>query len=246
MAKKICKKLSKEQKRLLIGMLIGDGTITNHPDYKITHSGKQEEYLKWKISLLDKYKLLHGGLKEYTQKSGFGLGNRVIYVRLKTNSTIKALHRSVYIPNKTITRNLLNWLSPQEIAIWYMDDGHININTSKQRSNIQHINKIATCVSKETVTIIINYFKEVWNINFRPFPEGPNTYSIATRTEEDCKKFNTLIYPYISQVPSFLYKIRNNFTKEQFIALQKSGDFRSAEHLFIDEDIVSSNSKVLE
>jgi hypothetical protein len=233
MAKKLKKVLSKEQKTLLIGMLIGDGTITNHPDYKITHSKKQLEYLEWKVKLLNKYNLPNGGIKEYVQKCGYNLGGEVIYVRVKTNSTIKALRRSVYIPNKTITRNLLNWLTPREIAIWYMDDGHINVNTSTQRSSIQHTIKIATCVDKNTVDVIIQYFIEKWGIKFRTFPEGKNTFSIATSTENDCKKFVKLIYKYIIQVPSLLYKIRNNFTKEEFIALQKSGDFRSAEHLFI-------------
>ena len=114
-----------------------------------------------------------------------------------------------------------------------MDDGHINVNTSKQRSSIQHTIKIATCVDLNTVNMIINYFKEIWDINFRPFKEGSETFSIASSTEKDCKKFIKIIYPYISQVPSLLYKIRNNFTKEEFIALQKSGEFRSAEHLYI-------------
>lgn len=234
MAKKICKKLSKEQKSLLIGMLIGDGTITNHPDFKMTHSGEQESYLKWKISQLDKYNLPHGGFKEYFQKTGYKVGERVIYVRLKTSPTIKALRRSVYIPNKTISRNLLNWLNPLGIAIWYMDDGCINVNTSAQRSSIQHTIKIATCVNEETVNIIINYFNEVWNIKFRKFKEGSNTFSISTSSEEDCFNFVNIVKPYIEQVPELLYKIRDNFTKEEFKAYQKTDNFRSARHVIGD------------
>lgn len=42
-----------------------------------------------------------------------------------------------------------------------MDDGCINVNTSKQRSSIQHTIKIATCVDEKTVNIIIKYFLEV-------------------------------------------------------------------------------------
>lgn len=231
MAKKITKKLTNEQKSLLIGLLIGDGTITNHPDFKISHSINQEEFLNWKISLLDKYGFKHGGLKKYTSTCGYNTGKDVIYVRLKTNPTIKALRRSVYIPKKTITRNLLNWLTPQEIAIWYMDDGCINVNTSIQRSSIQYTIKIATCVDENTANIIIDYFKEKWNIKFRIFKEGKDTYSIASSTKEDCFKFVDLIKPYIEQVPSLLYKIRDNFTKEQFIAYQKSDNFRSARHI---------------
>ena len=45
MSRKIQLKSSKEQKQLLIALLIGDGTITNHPDFKISHSEKQLFYI---------------------------------------------------------------------------------------------------------------------------------------------------------------------------------------------------------
>lgn len=234
MARKITKKLNKSQKRLLLGLLIGDGTITNHPDFKMDHSGDQEEFLCWKGKLLDIEGLKHSEIKEYSQKVGYKIGSKVIRIRVRTNSTIKALRRSIYRPNKTITRNWLNWFSERELAIWYMDDGCINVNTSIQRSNIQHTIKIATCTDIETTEVIIKYFMEKWNIKFRPFPEGKNTYSIASSSENDCLNFIKLIKPYVEQVPTMLYKIRDNFTKEEFIAYQKTDNFRSARHIIGD------------
>ena len=219
MSRKISKKISKEQKSLLIGLLLGDGTITSHPDFRIIHSEKQKAYIEWKIKLLDEYKIKNGGLKVYKSTSGYNKGQNVLAVRLSTNTTIKALRRTVYIPKKTITRRLLNWLNPLGVAIWYMDDGCINVNTSKQRSSIQHTIKIATCVDEPTVEIIINYFNEVWGIKFRKFKEK-EFYSIASSTEEDCFKFIKIIKPYI--IPEFLYKIRKNFTKKEFIEYQKT------------------------
>ena len=219
MSKKISKKISKEQKSLLIGLLLGDGTITNHPDFRIMHSEKQKAYIEWKIKIMDEFGIKNGGLKIYKSTSGYNKGQNVLAVRLSTNATIKALRRTVYIPKKTITRRLLNWLNPLGLAIWYMDDGCINVNTSKQRSSIQHTIKIATCVDEPTVEIIIEYFKEVWGIQFRKFKEK-ELFSIASSTEEDCSKFIEIIKPYI--IPEFLYKIRKNFTKEEFIEYQKT------------------------
>lgn len=234
MARKISKKLNKSQKSLLLGLLIGDGTITNHPDFKIDHSGDQEEFLQWKGSLLDTEGLKRSELKEYIQKIGYNVGSRVVRIRVGTNMTIKALRRSIYKPNKTITRNWLNWFTERELAIWYMDDGCINVNTSKQRTSIQHTIKIATCTDIETTETIIKYFMERWNIKFRPFSEGKETFSIASSSESDCFNFVKLVKPYIEQVPSLLYKIRDNFTKEEFIAYQKTDDFRSARHVIGD------------
>lgn len=221
MSRKIKKKLSKEQKSLLIGLLIGDGTISSNFVFKLSHSVEQREYLEWKVKLLDKFQIKNNGIKEYISTCGYNIGKGVLYSQMSVIPTIKALRRTVYIPKKTITRKLLNWLTPLEIAIWYMDDGHINVNTSKQRSSIQHTIKIATCVDESTVEVIIQYFLDIWNIKFRKFPEGKNTFSIASSSEEDYSKFVNLIKPFVKQVPSMLYKIRDNFTKKEFLDQQK-------------------------
>jgi hypothetical protein len=42
-------KITKESRNLLIGLLLGDGTISNNNVFKIAHSEKQKNYLEWKI-----------------------------------------------------------------------------------------------------------------------------------------------------------------------------------------------------
>ena len=214
--------LSQEQQQLILGSLLGDGYCNRNRQFiRFYHCGKQREYLEWKVKLLDKFQIKNNGIKEYISTCGYNIGKGVLYSQMSVIPTIKALRRTVYIPKKTITRKLLNWLTPLEIAIWYMDDGHINVNTSKQRSSIQHTIKIATCVDESTVEVIIQYFLDIWNIKFRKFPEGKNTFSIASSSEEDYSKFVNLIKPFVEQVPSMLYKIRDNFTKKEFLDQQK-------------------------
>ena len=219
MKRKIVKKLSKEQKNLLIALLIGDGTISSNYVFKLSHSKHQREFLEWKVKLATDAGFKLNGIKEYISKCGYNTGKEVLYSQFSINPTIKALRRTVYVPKKTLTRKLLNWLTPQGIAIWYMDDGCININTSKQRNSIQYTIRIATCVRENIANVIINYFKETWNINMHIFNEGENTFSIMTCAYEDTIKFVNIVKPYILQVPSLKYKIRNNFTKEQFLQL---------------------------
>lgn len=218
---KVKQKLTKEQKSLLVAMLIGDGTISTNYVFKMCHDGAQEEFLNWKINLLNQFQLKNNGLKTYISTKGYNVGKRIVYSQLSVIPTIKALRRSIYTPKKTINRKLLNWLTPLGLAIWYMDDGFINVNTSKQRHSIQHSIRISTCLTNEKeLKVIIDYFKEVWHINFRKYNDN-NHLSISTCTENDTKKFVSIIKPYILQVPSLLYKIRNNYTKAQFLELQK-------------------------
>lgn len=223
MARKIQKSFSKEQKKLLIALLIGDGTISSNHVFKLSHSVDQREYLEWKVQLLNRYGIKNNGIKEYISSCGYNKGKEVLYSQLSLHSTIKALRRSVYTPKKSFTRNLLNWLDEQGLAIWFMDDGFININESEQRhGSVQRNIRISTCVDEETCNMIIQYFKEVWDIEFRPFLEKSKLFSIATRTNKESDKFIEIIKPYVKQVPSMLYKIRTNFTKKEFIAQQSA------------------------
>lgn len=61
-------KINKESRNLLIGMLLGDGTISNNNVCKICHCEKQKEYLQWKINLLNSHGLKNNGLKSYIKK----------------------------------------------------------------------------------------------------------------------------------------------------------------------------------
>ena len=79
MSRKIKKKLSKEQKSLLIGLLIGDGTISSNFVFKLSHSVEQREYLEWKIKLLDKFQIKNNGIKEYISTCGYNIGKGVLF-----------------------------------------------------------------------------------------------------------------------------------------------------------------------
>ena len=56
-------KFNKESRNLIIGMLLGDGTISNNYVFKLSHGENQKEYLEWKIKLLNEYGIKNNGLK---------------------------------------------------------------------------------------------------------------------------------------------------------------------------------------
>ena len=97
-----------------------------------------------------------------------------------------------------------------------MDDGHINIRKTEDKIHGFYI-KIATCLYKEQNQVIIDYFKEVWDISFYQFKEGrsgKNTYSLCCGTQEGIK-FIKLIKPYVESCPSMLYKIQYDLSQRK-------------------------------
>lgn len=210
-------KITKESRNLLIAMLLGDGTISNNYVYKLAHAESQLDYLQWKIKQLNNAAIRNNGVKSYIKTKGYGVGATVYYTQLSIIPFIKVLRRIFYKPVKILgNRKLLNRLDAKGVAIWYMDDGHINIRRNKDGRPMGFYIKIATCLPREQVQTIIDYFKEVWNINFYMFHEGKkeDSYSLCCGTKEGLK-FIYIVKPYVSQVPSMIHKITYDLSQRR-------------------------------
>lgn len=210
-------KFNKKSRNLLIALLLGDGTISNNYVFKIAHSEKQKEYLEWKIKQLKEAGIRNNGIKSYIKSCGYASKELVYYTQLNTIPFIKVLRRVFYKNKKNIgNKKLLNRLDAKGIAIWYMDDGHINIRKDKNKRPMGFYIKISTCEPKEEVQDIINFFKEKWDIHFYMFHEGKkeDSYSLCCGTKEGIKFIN-IIKPYVLQIPSMLYKITYDLTQRK-------------------------------
>ena len=210
-------KITKESRNLLIALLLGDGTICNNNVFKLSHAEQQKDYLEWKIKQLNYAGIRNNGLKSYVKTCGYNTGVNVYYTQLNTIPFIKVLRRIFYKPTKILgNRKLLNRLDAKGIAIWYMDDGHINIRKDKDGRPMGFYIKIATCLPKDELQIIINYFKEVWDINFYMFHEGKkeDSFSLCCGTKEGLKFIN-IVKKYVLQVPSMVHKIQYDLSQRR-------------------------------
>lgn len=210
-------KITKESRNLLIALLLGDGTICNNNVFKLAHAEQQKDYLEWKIKQLNDAGIRNNGLKIYVKTCGYNTGANVYYTQLNIIPFIKVLRRIFYKPKKVLgNRKLLNRLDARGIAIWYMDDGHINIRKDKNGRPMGFYIKIATCLPKNELQIIIDYFKEVWDVNFYMFHEGKkeDSFSLCCGTKEGLKFIN-IIKKYVLQVPSMVHKIQYDLSQRR-------------------------------
>ena len=210
-------KITKESRNLLIALLLGDGTICNNNVFKLAHAEQQKDYLKWKIKQLNDAGIRNNGLKTYVKTCGYNTGVNVYYTQLNIIPFIKVLRRIFYKPKKVLgNRKLLNRLDAKGVAIWYMDDGHINIRKDKDGRPMGFYIKIATCLPKNELQIIIDYFKEVWDVNFYMFHEGKkeDSFSLCCGTKEGLKFIN-IIKKYVLKVPSMAHKIQYDLSQRR-------------------------------
>lgn len=220
------------EKSILFACVIGDGYLSK-PNLKTYHKGgalsichsiKQIEYLEYKASLLREITNSECIIRQKTVKKGL-IQNRLVKERLAvridcTHSFLKELRALIYINDKKKYSHLLNYLDPQGIAIWYMDDGYL---TQDKRTGSFSLG-ISTYDLKENTEEMIDYFKKEWDIEFRLHKMRENQYSLRCYSK-NIYKFCNLIKEYI--IPSMKYKIR----------CLEDNKFMSAQHPIKDDDI---------
>jgi recombination protein RecA len=119
-------RISPFQMEIIRGSLLGDGNLsqTIHKKslgvrFRLGHGLKQKNYLKWKASLFENipYNI-------YTTKNS-------IKFDLTPLAELHALRKEVYKGKyKLFSADFISNLTPMSLAIWYMDDGHLDIRNS--------------------------------------------------------------------------------------------------------------------
>lgn len=209
--------MNTEERGVLIGMVLGDGHIRTatakdkiakrriSPQITFSHSAKQKEYAGHKVSILNNIFGGNATLRNtsYIDKNG---KEHFICYAAKSNPYFRVLKNMMYTSGKKkVTNHVLDMLTDNGIAIWFMDDGSYRINR-KLDGNVSSVSLIiSTYCSKEEVDNIINYFTFKYDIIFKPaFCNKTKLWYIRANTLNS-RKFAGLIEPYI--VDSMKYKI---------------------------------------
>ncbi|PIT96675.1 hypothetical protein COT82_01930 [Candidatus Campbellbacteria bacterium CG10_big_fil_rev_8_21_14_0_10_35_52] len=201
--------LSKDVQEIILGSLLGDGSIAINPKYKnarfsFRHSIKQKEYFFWKMNKLKEICEESCYWLQGSDKKPDGWGTTKYRFQSRALFSLTKLynltHKKVTGTKVKVTRKWLNHLSPLSLAIWWQDDGSL---VSDSRQGV-----ICTDgFSLKEVKIIHQYFKKVLNIKTKIGQIlNQDKYRIWIRSSEELKKFLRIIIPHIF-VKSMLYKI---------------------------------------
>lgn len=208
--------LSCQTRSILLGSLLGDGSLKIHKGYKnarfsFRHTIKQQDYFLWKRDQIKKD--LSGPKDMWEQKPSSQ--NIAEWQDHKLRYQSKALpslsylyyltHKGGYKGNIRLWRKWLNMMDAQALAIWWCDDGSLVSNTKQG----------VFCTdgfSLKDVQVLDRYMKKVWGLNTAIFPVGKvkiggkPRYRLWFRSVTDLKKFLRIVIPHIP-VYSMLYKV---------------------------------------
>lgn len=194
-----------EQRGILAGMLLGVGRRDQY-NFFIQHSVQQEDYLLFKKVVLES--ITRKPIQIHRRKHLSG--KPVLRIQPKQTPLIRVLVQRLYFGNQeVITRSFLNYLTPQGIAIWFMDKGSKSF---KKKDGKIHALEIAlnTNTSKEENELIIAYFLEIWGFEWG-LSKGRRGYRLRMGTKEG-KKFFDFLRPYIP--PTMVYKLDTSYNRD--------------------------------
>ena len=172
--------ISNEIEQILIGGLLGDGSLSKKSKissvYTITHSTKQEEYLIWKVNILNLPHSLNKRKKQLNYKGQEKIYFIVDYRTKNLPQLNKYFEMFYFNGRKVVTQEILNKLELLGIAIWYMDDGHYSYYN-------KNITLCTNCFSLEEHKLIQKWFKEKYSLNWQIIKNN-SLYSLRLNTKE--------------------------------------------------------------
>lgn len=228
--------LSKNVRDIILGSLLGDGSLAINPKYKnprfsFRHSIKQKEYFFWKVGMLKDISGQACYWLQGSEKKPDGWGTAKYRFQSKALPSLAEIynltHKRVMGTKVRVTRKWLNQLSPLSLAIWWQDDGSL---VSDSRQGV-------ICTDGfylKEVEIIHQYFKNVLNIETKIGQiANQKKYRIWIRSSKELKKFLRIIIPHI-YANSMLYKIlliyKDSQIQQRWISeLESLGNFSKEE-----------------
>lgn len=203
-------KLPENFKNIAIGSYFGDGTIAKHnlcsKHYflKISHGMSQYDYCVWKSTLFGDFL---AGIPYITYRTFKEKPYQCCTFATKVHPFLDQL-RNYYIDGqKHIKKWMFHYLTPQAIAIWYMDDGDFRRVNKKRSDGTPYIKFDGCRISLGIWTpsecdLISKFFLEKYEIEPKIYVES-GKYRRAFFNVEKSKRFLDIVRQYIPECMNY-------------------------------------------
>jgi hypothetical protein len=187
-----------QQMSVILGIAIGDGHINTKGTLTTGHCNEQIEYNKYSQNILGG-SLYIGKDKRVENK---------IYntLQLSRTSQIHHLRNLMYEDNKKTIKNILNYITKETLAFWYMDDGHLT-NYEKKFGNPAAL-LCTDSFSHEDHLLLQKLFKEKFDLDTTIQRATDKHFRLKISTKSSVKFFE-MVAPYICK--SMEYKLPKEY-----------------------------------
>jgi recombination protein RecA len=204
------KLLSSQQIQLILGSLMGDGSLSPNlrqrsgTRFRMGHGAKQAPYLDWKVSMLGNITCS----RTTNAKSA-------VFADFTPLPELAEIHDAVYFGDgkKHLSWDYLKALTPLALAVWYADDGSFAVRSKgAQERTRDGSGRIEICVeamSPGTRDRLVQYLQDTHGLEVRLAMKGARQVAVLVFSVAATAKFQKLVAPYLH--PSMEYKLLPKF-----------------------------------
>jgi recombination protein RecA len=204
------KLLSSQQLQLILGSLMGDGSLSPNvrqrsgTRFRMGHGAKQAAYLDWKVSMLGNI-----ACSRTTNAKG------AVFADFTPLPELAEIHDAVYFGDgkKHLSWDYLKALTPLALAVWYADDGSFTVRSKgAQERTRDGSGRIEICVeamSPGTRDRLVQYLQDTHGLEVRLAMKGARQVAVLIFSVAATAKFQRLVAPYLH--PSMEYKLLPKF-----------------------------------
>lgn len=208
-------KTRKELRSIIFGTLLGDSWLTSRGQFQCEQVTL--ELINYKRSILE---ALTGRKLSITerQRENQCIEGRLVNGKRTFKVAVNHPHYKKYYKvlykngRKQITASLLRRLTPEAIAVWFMDDGYLDF---KKSNNTRYLMICTDNFSEYEHSLIITWFKDTHGIEcFIKYHQNKKDAIKRPRLAfngKNSQKLVSLIYKYI--LPCFYYKIDLRYSR---------------------------------
>lgn len=205
----------KELRSIIFGTLLGDSWLSARGQFQCEQTAL--ELINYKRNILEQLTNRKLNISE-RQRENQIIEGRLVKGQRTFKVTINHPHYKKYYKvlykngRKQITNSLLRRLTPEAIAMWFMDDGYIDY---KKSNNTRYLRICTDSFSEHEHRLIISWLKNTFNIDAFIYWHQNKKNAIKkpriSMNGKNAQKFIGLIYQYI--LPCFYYKIDLHYSR---------------------------------
>lgn len=186
-----------DNESILISQLFGDGHFERGNSIKIEHCEKQYEYLKFKISLLNKAFPETNGFEAIRKRNIFDKRTSKKYVSYSYRTSPCLAKQIQRVESRTIDENV-NLMTPFGVMLYFLDDGSLTYSEKYKTCSLSFASK-----NEELKECLIKYFR-TYGYEFHRH----ETYIQLQSKIEIVKFINDFLMPFENIIPDCMkYKI---------------------------------------
>lgn len=198
-----------ESQRFLMGCSLGDGclskakrngSVTLHIQRKHDH----QAYAKWQLSKLNNLLGTKATLRYFLDKGKYP----AIRFGVTSKNLLTPIYNLLYpFDKKVFSTEVLQNLQLPELALFWMDDGSLEVRKRKKTSGLEKIERsawLAVCEDEPTTDLVGKWIESLTNARFTKVRHVSGNYYLRWHSAQ-CRNLIKKIEPYV--LPCLGYKV---------------------------------------